>query len=233
MDDLPRVKHPDKQARFAFATVIHSMAQTRNLCGNFFEDLTAAALHGQRLRTSGACNYCPDVKRGDNVFAESKSSGKNGSVIVYTGRLEKDRVFTCPPDGMGMGERQLFYVVWRHGVNVCADPAPGNVADLRAALAANVRYGVVAHLGAIERACRATAPRLLNSQYSKRGGRLGYGTVEKGYGYGWTIRTDALRGAEGMVQETAGPFVLPDGIVVPAVPVYVLDRFRFLLEAPQ
>lgn len=161
---------------------IKSPAVTRNLCGEFFERATVHLLNGTQYVTDSRADYCPDVFAG-GAYAECKSVGKNDSMIVYSGRAEKDASFV-------LEGRKLFYLAWRHNADAYAAK---DTATLYRSLANKCRGLIAIDFETLHQVLQGIPPRRLNSKYTGDGKRLGYGNNEKGYGYGWCVRTSLLR----------------------------------------
>lgn len=156
---------------------IDNVAQTRNLCGDFVEEWAAATLHATRLATNGTCDYCPDLSRPSIGNFETKSVGENGYTIVYEARRLKDRAFVDAGNS-------LFYVLLKHKTKVAGI---GDVDELYRRIAGSIQYAILLPFRFIDGALGCRPLKCLNKEYTKRGGRLGYGTRSKGYGEGRTL----------------------------------------------
>lgn len=182
--------------------LIKTSAQTRNMVGEFFEIATATAFNGRRHKTDGAADVCPDVSFGDRIFGESKAIGLTGSVIVYRVRHNKDERFEST------GAR-LFYFLWNHATAIDGIKTRS---ELRRNLARSVVDLIVVSRDAMEPAFANLPCRILNSAYTRAGKPLGYGAASKGYGDGWSIPLNALRGVAPIVRRMP-MFAIDDALI--------------------
>ncbi len=159
-----------------------SFAETRNVVGDFFEDLTASLTGSRRCKTDGTKDYCPDIHHEGNTFFECKSVGKNGTVIVYRDRLEKDLKFVA--DG-----HNLYYFMWKHSVK-CKQV--GGFVELCESLKLSLSKIVVLDVQSLSVVAKEKECRVLNKSYDQRNNPLGYGNRSKGYGVGWCISLSRL-----------------------------------------
>jgi hypothetical protein len=79
----------------------------RTLIGDWAEDLTAWFFNGIRRKTDSRCDYCPDVSVSGG-FIECKAAGQTRQTFVYSGRLDRDWVFSQ--------SHRLWYCIWHHDV---------------------------------------------------------------------------------------------------------------------
>lgn len=158
------------------------LAACRNYVGDFFEELTANAFQGTRLKTDSTCDVCPDIQVGEKQFLESKSVGCSGAIIVYNSRFHKDLAFEAE------GNR-LHYVFWQHD---CRIEEGMYLGDLRDMLAKRVRSVTVVSLQHLSNALIGVPLKTLNAKHTARG----YGSL--GYRDGWQPRLSS-------VQASAGP----------------------------
>lgn len=177
---------------------IRVMAQTRNMCGEFFEVATESITGGRRMTTDGTAEYCPDVHVAERVFVESKCVGCTGRMIVYQGRLAKDRRFVDEGN-------TLHYCIWSHN---CRVKGIATEHDLQARLAASICGVMLLPFALVERYALTHPVKLLNSKYNRDGSRNGYGTVEKGYGYGYSM---SLKGLAEFVSHVEPVLFMPVG----------------------
>jgi hypothetical protein len=164
-----------------------TLAAMRNVTGEFAEHCTAGASGGVRLKTNGTYDVCPDVFVEEcRAFCESKAVGKSGNAIVYQARLEKDVVWTAERGA------SLYYWFWYHRCNLT--PLVGAYPwDVRQHFAGRLRGAAVLSLASLVAICASVKPKVLNKQYSQRGGRLGYGDLSKGYGIGYSVPRRAVQ----------------------------------------
>jgi hypothetical protein len=157
---------------------IKCMAATRNLCGDFFEQATAAALGAVRLKTDGTAEVCPDLRIDLTTYLESKSVGATGASIIYASRMRKDLRF-CREH-----EACIWYCLWHHKVKVTD---LRTVRELYRHLAAGIRHVTLLPLPIVRDLTRSRALKVLNKHYTSRKGEpLAYGDRSKGYGIGWS-----------------------------------------------
>lgn len=189
---------------------IASMAQTRNLCGRFFELLTVAVFRNSQLhKTDSRCDYCPDVSCSLG-YVESKSVGQTGQIIVYRHRLLKDQRLEVP----------LYYCIWRHCLRVAGYRWQ---MDLWQGLAESIDSAVLLPLATLHMELLRTPLRILNrGRKTPDGHRLGYGS--NGYGKGYSVPYATLRRRCGIHILTGGT-VVADTIAVPPVRMWTEDLF--------
>jgi hypothetical protein len=200
------------------------MAQTRNLCGEFSEQLAATVSGAIRIGTDGTKDYCPDLQL-ENNYIECKSAGKNGHVIVYEGRREKDREFIL--DGGRMGGRMLFYWIWHHNANARGVKTED---ELRRRWVAGLRYATLVPFSMVDRLLDDRPLKQLNKQRSARGVVNGYGNAEKGYGMGRTLTMKRIKDAcDTRIVLNAIPFL--DGETINGLHLWTVDRFSYLIRS--
>lgn len=214
---ISTLRSTERQETF-WPAPIRSMAQTRNHCGEFAEELSAIVLGAERCKTDGTADYCPDLRRGESQFIECKSVGRNGSAIIYKGRREKDRWFN-------FGNRDLYYVFWRHRLSI---DGIKDVDELRRQWAETVTEGVLIDFGTVDRLLEARPLRMLNKHYSRADKPLGYGCRSKGYGDGWSVPYAILRDA--CMATFSIPPVSIRGVSVGPIALHTFDSMRFLLR---
>jgi hypothetical protein len=157
------------------------MAASRNACGDFFEEATAQLLRGARMATDCRCEVCPDVSYCAG-YAESKSVGLNGAVIIYTHRREKDLQF------MRENKCSLLYAIWHHSFPV---KDAHFEEELRDGLARTMESVILLPAQVLHALLLPLPTRVLNTRPTSGGGnRLGYGT--NGYGTGWSVKLATL-----------------------------------------
>jgi hypothetical protein len=156
---------------------IESWAQVRNLCGDFYEQATAELFGAIRIATRGNYDYCPDLAMPTAIadYAEVKSVGNTGRIIVYQSRAAKDAALEA-------GGSRLVYVIWRHRTKT---KDVQSVAQLYERLAASVVSCTIFSFARLNALLQTSAPRELNKQRTQAGKLLGYGDRSKGYGIGW------------------------------------------------
>lgn len=203
---------------------IRTWAQTRNLCGEFYERATAAALNSTRLRTDGTMAVCPDLRHNlhPQTFIESKSVGSTGHSIIYAARMRKDRQFSKVHDV------SFMYSIWHHRVRTKDITSEF---DLYERLAAGTQYLIVLPLTVVYPLARSCSLKVLNKKYRERKeGRkyLGYADRSKGYGIGWSIPLKKMQGLCPVMRQvgpiSVGQFIIPRTIVyTDAIGVGYLD----------
>jgi hypothetical protein len=156
---------------------VKNFAHARNVVGDIIEEFTAAVTGAKRLKTDGTNPYCPDLLWHDNTLIECKASGMNGSVIVYEGRLAKDLATITRP-------WELYYWVWRHKAGC---KVAHTYQSLQTSVIDSIISLTVLPLPVVAAVCMAHPVRQLNTAYTGRGDRLGYGNAAKGYGTGWCL----------------------------------------------
>lgn len=180
MTRLPKPKLTNRQLVLFETREIQKAGALRWFVGEVIEELTTEVFGGMCLRTDGCCSYCPDVQF-EWGFAECKSSGRGGRIIVYEFRAEKDRRF------VEAGNR-LDYIVWRHRLKL---EVPVLESTFRTAMRAGVYECVrVSHQTLYNILCEQPI-RTVNSGTTRSGYRLGYGTRE--YGEGWCLPVNRLK----------------------------------------
>lgn len=143
--------------------------QRRNEVGNLAEELAVDFLGGRRHKVDGRSNYCPDIsiKIGRRIhYYECKAAGRTRQTFVYSGRLQKDRLFVD-------SGKQLHYIIWHHMTSL---KGAESVSDLKALVLANMICVYVIPFAAIEAECVGRSPMKLNSNYGGQHNRPGYGT---------------------------------------------------------
>jgi hypothetical protein len=174
----PKDKHATNQPLlFDNARRLSGDGAVRSWVGDFFEEAGARLTGATRLRTSGLCAWCPDLRWDDRIGFECKAVGNSGSVIIYQCRLEKD-LEQSARHGV-----ELWYWIFRHTAPVLGTLF---IDDLRQKLAAATIKVACVPLADLAAACYEMPLRRVNSAYTSAGKRLGYG--QKQYGIGWTIR---------------------------------------------
>lgn len=149
-----------------FDRPINGHGAARYVVGHFYEMLTKRMFNGDKHRCSSKATYCPDVSIGGELFLECKAVGPSKSVLVYSGRLDKDWDFSC--------KHQLFYVVWHHGVKNCSQYTTQE--DLQAMLLLETRWCAVVPFDDIWRLCRKYREKTINTQYGISKGSPLYGS---------------------------------------------------------
>ena len=134
---------------------IASMAVTRNICGDFYEEASQHLFDAKRHRTDGSCDVCPDLSLIDRPlsFIESKSIGNTRAAIIYEHRLRKDRKFVDSING------RLTYVFWMHAARVGKLQTRGLI---HAALARTTWAVYALSLQQIEKLCEFRPARKMN-----------------------------------------------------------------------
>lgn len=134
---------------------VPTMASTRNICGDFFEEASRVLFHAKRHRTDGRCDVCPDLSLIERPlsFIEAKSVGCTRAGIIYEHRLRKDREFV---DAIGA---QLTYVFWMHRSRVGGCDTRGAI---HCSLARTAWAVVALSLAQIEDLCRFRPARKMN-----------------------------------------------------------------------
>lgn len=182
---LPKPKAQDRQ-RFLFERdkLLSGKGACRSWTGDFFEEATARATGAIRFRTDSRCCTCPDMYFVERIFFECKSVGNNGSFIIYSGRLVKDRAFLQDEYG-----RTLLYWLWRHTAAVHENDS---ILELRGNLSLSVRHVAIVTMDEIVDHLQGKPERQVNKSKTSDGRRLGYGNEDKGYGWGWTVPFNAM-----------------------------------------
>jgi len=130
--------------------------------GQFFEEATASLTGGRRFATENGVEYCPDVAISPLVFAESKSVGRGGRMIMYESRLQRELKWCIAH------QVTIDYYIWRHR---CDTKTCETETDVLAALASTCENVVV--LGIVELAKyldeHAPPSRIINNYGRMRG----------------------------------------------------------------
>lgn len=157
---------------------IRSPHELRNLIGDMVEDFATAHFPpSRRIKINGNVKINPDVHYDSNRYFECKSCGRNGSVIIYEGRLAKDQQFVEQGN-------TLHYMIWSHSL----DTRDIKTTDqLKSCLINSIKAITVVPLSLLVGLTNNRPVRCLNSGYTNRGNRLGYGNGSKGYGMGWCL----------------------------------------------
>lgn len=129
------------------------MAETRNWCGDFCEEIGRGLLHASRLQTDSTADVCPDLETPSGHYVEVKSIGQGRQGLVYAQRLEHDLELTRRT------RRRLTYLFVIH--NVRATDIRSLFA-LRTALAGNLECMLAIPLPALAEACAGLTPRVMN-----------------------------------------------------------------------
>lgn len=156
---------------------IRCMAQTRNLCGNFFEQATAALTGAKQHRTDARADMCPDLSLGEDYF-ESKSIGCTARSILYLRRIANDsRLRKQHPD------KRLYYCLWHHKSRM---EGIKDKRELRKALSVTLCHCTLLPFEIVRDCIRRHPLKMLNKQYAnRREAPTGYNT--KTYGRGWSV----------------------------------------------
>jgi hypothetical protein len=186
-----------------------SMAETRNACGEFYEEATRAMLGADRHQTDGTADVCPDLSVGRNRFLEVKSIGCSRQGLVYSHRLDRDRQLLKSTRG------QLTYLFWIHNVRAseCS-----SLFELRDALATGVECVLAVPFETLWEATRALTPRVMN--YRAATGSKPRQEME-GYRLPWGLLRDLSAG-----QTTMTWSVVAFGREVPPTPLHCRDLAR-------
>lgn len=199
---------------------IKSFAATRNHCGDFIEELTAAATGAVRHRTDSRADICPDLVWREQAHFECKCVGRTGHSILYLKRVAKDGFFQKRhPD------RPLFYWFWHHGAD--AESAVYRD-DLRRDIAVTLRHCTVLPFEAVRDCARLRPVKVLNKALTAAGGHLGYGKG-KWYGRGWSVRMNVLAELCN-VTVPHSPLTVGDVTTVPFLIRTVSSALPFLLD---
>lgn len=177
-------KKADTNQPWLFVRPINCMAITRNLCGDFFEQATAAIGGHKRNRTDGTADYCPDLsdRLDANTYHEVKSVGRSSTSIIYAGRLEKDYRFTHAGNA-------LNYWFWHHSVEASK---AATVEDLYVSLAGSLSYVIILPYELVRTVALGRPLKMLNKKYNHRKPN-GYACRSKGYGDGYSIPLSNLK----------------------------------------
>jgi hypothetical protein len=179
-------KRIDPQRVLFDARGVGTLGACRYYVGDYFEQRTATYYAGIQLATTGTKgSYCPDVwSSRESSYFESKAVGRNGNVILYDMRLDKDKEFATA--------NSLCYVIWRHSLRLKLWHEHNDaLACLHEELEAHLLSHIRVPFAALYEYVTPLPKRTVNSGYTKQGKRLGYG--QKGYGVGWTIPYNKLR----------------------------------------
>lgn len=198
---------------------ISSMAQTRNHCGEFAEQLTAIVVGGHRLKTDSRADYCPDILCGASTYVECKSVGRNGYGFVFEGRRAKDQSFNA--DG-----RQLLYLFWRHRMKT---EGIGDVDELRRQWCASVKLGILVPFALVDDLLTSRPLKRFNVEVDAKGRRLGYGQESKGYSNGRTLPL-SLVSARCNVTAWLPSVELDERSAVTGVQIHTIEALRPLLQ---
>lgn len=199
---------------------IRHSAQTRNLCGDFFEQATAALTGAVRHRTDSTADVCPDLSWNGSAFFESKSIGRTACSIVYLRRIANDDRFR-----KRYPERPLYYWLWHHTAKATEATTK---AELRLDLAMTLCHCIVLPFTVIRDYVRKCPLKTLNQVlHDKHAGKTGYNT--RTYGRGWNVRLTKF--AELCTTEIQHPGLRIGGVVTqPFVIKTVSGVERFLLD---
>lgn len=161
--------------------MLTSFGVARYAVGDFFEQATASVSGAVRLRTDHRCKVCPDLQQSPRLFFECKGVGKNGSIIIYKGRVEKYEQFVQDTSA------RIVYWVWQHNFPV---KSAVSYNQLHGELTQSTFRLLVFDERMLRSAIGEKIPRVVNSGATKAGNRLGYGNEAKGYGIGWLLRVN-------------------------------------------
>lgn len=202
-----------------FEKPITSKGEARWACGEFFEQAISEVTGGVRLRTDATCDICPDIQFNTVTFGECKAVGRNGAVIFYCHRVEKDQRF------MESTGNQIVYWFWQHTYPVLGAET---FEELNRGLAANTKRLLIVDAELLARGTRLKEPRIVNSGFTVDGRNTGYG--KNGSGSGWTIRLSFFRDN---CRQLACP-IKPTayGVQFPPIPVYTSKPEYTLLAFP-
>lgn len=184
----------ERQLRF-LPTPLNTQGQARYEVGTYIEELTCRLFGGQKHRTDSRSDYCPDIsiRAGDpeghsgnhgqcpgpsgsglRLYLECKAVGRSNQIIIYQGRVEKDRLFASTHD--------LWYVVWHH-------QSPTNfesVEELRSSIRKTLQAVYLIPFNDIHTICSQSPVIKLNSKY--------YGSPDNPlYGSGYRFSISLLR----------------------------------------
>lgn len=193
---------------------IKTLAETRNLCGEFFEKVTAALTGAKRLRTDATCDICPDALHGSDTYFEIKSCGKNATALIYRINYERQTQLT------GNG-RPLFYWFWHHRADVTKSPTRF---ALDRQLAESFRWLIVLPFSEIIAELSNRKLRTLCAARYTPGGKIN-GYSDQGYGSGWAVPLTAL------VRRCTHSFSL-SGVSLPSATVRPFTAFGTESVAP-
>jgi hypothetical protein len=186
---------------------IRTLAQTRNICGNLCEDLTASLTGGVRLATDSRCDICPDLlHKGTEDYFEVKSCGKNGSGIIYQVIWEKQRRF------VEQGGK-LCYWFWQHKAE-CKSLAYAS--DVRSALFNSLQWVACIEFQALAEILASREKRTICTP-----GKNTTNYARNGYGVGWSFPTARVR------ERLAGPITVSVSSfqTTTQIPFYGTTRF--------
>lgn len=155
---------------------IKNIAHTRNLCGEFYEILTANLTGAGRLRTDSRCDICPDLDAGFGLYFETKSVGLTGQSIVYDHRFYKANAFT-------QGDTRIVYWIWHHRLSVKGIEW---ASDLHRKLLDATQFAVLLSQRDLQTLTEGRSIKVLNKKYNKPEGES-CGWSRNGYGKGWSI----------------------------------------------
>lgn len=194
--NISTAKEPELQhllfPELGYESRVCTIAACRNYMGDLFEELTVDLVGGKRLKTDSTKDVCPDIQIEDNLFAESKSIGCSGAIIVYQCRLEKDLEFLAETGA------QMHYVLWHHSCRI-TEGAP--LGDLRTLALTKVRSVTVIPLPALAEILKQSPLITLNKKCRNRGyGAYGY---TDGYRIPYAKVRDALPSQPEAVTATA------------------------------
>lgn len=186
---------------------LHTMAQSRTFCGDFFEEATAVLTTASRLKTVND-HVCPDLRLSRSVYFEVKSVGRSNDGIVYQHRLVKERTM------IEKEAADIHYVFWRHKASV---KEHDSLHKLRAALVEHLIEVIMIDHTTLHAMLVNRPTKMMNySNRTAKGDLLGYGI--NGYGIGWSIRMNELRALADVCTITR-PLVVY-GIQIPGVIVW-------------
>ncbi len=149
-----------------------TMPGIRAAVGDFFEEMSRLILNGTRLATDSRADICPDIHVNPKLFAESKSIGNSGAIIVYAARLENDLAFV-QKNGV-----DLIYCFWNHKARFVDGMTEMQVRDL---LAASIQSVTLISLKELSTRLKATKLRALCRRREEE--TKGYGSEKYCMGY--------------------------------------------------
>ena len=180
---LPKPKTTDRQHRL-FPQPIGNHGHVRIALGFLTERLTASLFGGHVLRTDSRVAYCPDVMVPASLstgnlptFLECKAMGKSKGSLIYSGRLEKDKLFAK--------YNRLYYVIWEHDLDTLQYQT---VEELEVAYLLSIRRIYVMPFRTVARICLTVPVTKLNSNY-------GHSDTNPVYGAGYRIPAYKLKAA--------------------------------------
>jgi hypothetical protein len=181
--NLPRHKTEYTQRElFPDTRAPGSMGAIRYWLGDFFEEATARITGARRLVTDSRCKYCPDLHLHKRVFLESKGVGNTGAVLLYRGRVERDRNF------QRKSRATLLYCIWRHTAAPCRAECMGSLDTLRSTLATQTVSVMVVPFELVESLVINEPARIINTRYGRTH------DYPNKYGEGWRLPYRTLRG---------------------------------------